>query len=358
METIFYVFDSKSVNTGFITAGLHANLPDKPNTVVKVDSASLHDPVQKALELTPDTRTRAIVLPATEELSRIRAIRSVRKDIYLAVILHVDSNDYTTVYQAGLDLMKRNSVNLVFAIGTDSVHMLITPERYHYHMNDSLEDALYGLGTMVALRTQSRFTRSTVVEGDAVSWRDERVPASLQTVVDHCITRGAYKRFNGVTVGHFAVRVDDGSILTSKRWSDFNRLDEVGLVRVDFDGDMHVIAHGSKPSVGGQSQRAIFRDHPEADCVVHFHCPQKPGSSVPVRSQYEYECGSHECGENTSSGLGRFGKIKAVMLDGHGPNIVFPRSADPSKVIDFIEEHFDLPGRTDYLLDPRARPLA
>ena len=25
----------------------------------------------------------------------------------------------------------------------------------------------------------------------------------------------------------------------------------------------------------GQSQRIIFKEHPELDCIVHFHCPVK-----------------------------------------------------------------------------------
>jgi hypothetical protein len=34
------------------------------------------------------------------------------------------------------------------------------------------------------------------------------------------------------------------------------------------------------------------------------------------------------------------------MLDRHGPNVVFSRSADPEQVIRFIEESFDLTGTT------------
>jgi hypothetical protein len=66
-----------------------------------------------------------------------------------------------------------------------------------------------------------------------------------------------------------------------------------------------------------------------------------------VRAQRPYECGSHECGQNTSDGLGDFGGIKAVMLDRHGPNVVFHRGVDPAIVIDFIERNFDLVARTD-----------
>jgi hypothetical protein len=170
--------------------------------------------------------------------------------------------------------------------------------------------------------------------------------------VDHCIRRGAYKPFLNATVGHFAVRVDERTILTSRRKTDFNKLGEIGLVKVVAEGEDSVIAYGSKPSVGGQSQRIIFKEHPGMDCIVHFHCPRKPGSQVPMRSQREYECGSHECGRNTSTGLAKFGNLLAVMLDKHGPNVVFSRSIDPREVVRFIEANFELEGRTDELKKP------
>ena len=121
---------------------------------------------------------------------------------------------------------------------------------------------------------------------------------------------------------------------------------KVGLVKVKTDGPDSVIAYGSKPSVGGQSQRIVFTDHPGTDCIVHFHCEKKASSSVPTVSQREYECGSHECGRNTSRGLARFGNLQAVYLDQHGPNIVFGRDTDPKEVIDFIEANFDLETKT------------
>ena len=104
---------------------------------------------------------------------------------------------------------------------------------------------------------------------------------------------------------------------------------------------------------GGQSQRIVFSENPEYDCIVHFHCPLKSplGNmhdqfNIPVISQREYECGSHECGKNTSTGLKQFGNLSCVMLDNHGPNIVFHHSIDPQEVIDFIRNNFDLSQKT------------
>ena len=68
--------------------------------------------------------------------------------------------------------------------------------------------------------------------------------------------------------------------------------------------------------------------------------------NIPVISQREYECGSHECGKNTSTGLKQFGNLSCVMLDNHGPNIVFHHSIDPQEVIDFIRNNFDLSQKT------------
>lgn len=118
------------------------------------------------------------------------------------------------------------------------------------------------------------------------------------------------------------------------------------MVRVVTDSEDTVTAYGAKPSVGGQSQRIIFSEHNDYDCIVHFHCPIKAESEVPVVSQREFECGSHACGSNTSKGLQRFGNLSAVMLDNHGPNIVFHHSIDPQEVIDFINENFELTSKT------------
>ena len=194
-----------------------------------------------------------------------------------------------------------------------------------------------------------------MVAGDPVPWSDSRVPEALRTVVNFCIGAGVYREFKGATVGHFACKLDDQTFLTSIRRSNFNDLPKTGLVLVKTDGPDTVIAYGAKPSVGGQSQRTIFRDHEGMDCVVHFHCPMRPGGDdIPIRSQREVECGSHECGANTSAGLKPFTLvnsngvtiIKCVMLHNHGPNIVFHRSADPWAIIEFIERNFILSEKT------------
>ncbi len=297
---------------------------------------------------------QAINLTPTEKIVTMFRRDSVlgqkpRKDIFAVGFKTTTGASPEEQYSAGLGLLKSSSLNLVLANDTTTrQNMVVTPEEAPYHETGDREEALQGLVEMAHLRSQLSFTESTVVDAEPVAWESEEVYPALRTVVDYCREHSAYKPFNGVTAGHFAAKIGGNMFLTSRRKSDFNQLSEVGLVRVVTDGDDKVIAYGGKPSVGGQSQRIVFEQHPGKDCIVHFHCPIKPGSKIPVVSQREYECGSHECGENTSQGLGVFedGAIEAVYLDNHGPNVVFRHDVDPERVIAFIEENFDLTAKT------------
>lgn len=277
----------------------------------------------------------------------LKQIREGRKDITVIAFKTTCGATEREQYLAALDLMKKNSVNLVLANDTKThLNMIITPEETQYHVTTDREEALKQLVDIAFFRAHLTFTRSTVVEGAPIPWNSDLVFSSLRNIVNYCINSNAYKPFNGATVGHFACKIGDKEFLTSIRKSNFNDLEKNGLVRVVTDTDDTVIAYGAKPSVGGQSQRIIFSEHNDYNCIVHFHCPIKPGSQVPVVSQREYECGSHQCGSNTSAGLKRFGNLSAVMLDNHGPNIVFHNSIDPQEVIDFINENFELSLKT------------
>jgi hypothetical protein len=276
-------------------------------------------------------------------------IRKERKDVFLVAFKTTCGASEDEQFLAGLDLLKANSCNLVLANDTKTrKNMVITPEQTRYFTTTDRELALRGLVEMALSRSRGTFTRSRVVTGRGIPWKSEIVPTTLRTVVDHCIAKGAYKPFRGATVGHFAAKIDDKKFMTSLRGSNFNQLEELAYVHAE--GDNNVVSQGGKPSVGGQSQRIIFREHPEMDCIVHFHCPPKPNADLNVKSQFFHECGSHECGENTSRGLREeVPGIKCVYLDNHGPNIVFNRKIDPQKVIDFIDANFDLSQSTDKL---------
>lgn len=283
----------------------------------------------------------------------IPMVRKYRKDIFLVGFKTTADDTENSQYLRGLHLLKGSSCNLVLANDIKTrVNMVITPEEARYHVTTDRDEALRGLVEMAYLRSHLTFTRSTVIAGEPVPWNSPLIPEALRQVVDYCIHEGAYKPFRGATVGHFAAKLDATTFLTSRRKTNFNDLDKIGLVKIRTDGPDTVLAYGSKPSVGGQSQRIIFEEHPEYDCITHFHCPIRTGSDVPIVSQREYECGSHQCGQNTSRGLKKFGNLSAVYLDQHGPNIVFHHSIDPAEVMNFIELHFDLKGKTGGYVAP------
>lgn len=288
----------------------------------------------------------------------INRIRKVRKDIFTVGFKTTCNADEKTLYLKSLKLMKENSLNLVFAndVGNHN-NFIVVPEESKYR-GDDRKATLELLVKIMASRMQDRYTRSTVVPGESINWKSDLVPENLRRVVNHCIQEGAYKPFQGKTVGHFAVKVGDGVIFTSKRKTNFNELDTVGLVKIESTGDDEVIAYGAKPSVGGQSQRIIFNDHPELDCIAHFHSPVRDefrNNVVPVKEQWPHECGSHQCGKNTSDGLqkvdlGGGDSLMVVYLDEHGPNIVFNRNTNPEKIISFIDKTFDLKQKTGGLV--------
>lgn len=283
----------------------------------------------------------------------IGKIRRERKDIFVVGFKTTCGATSDEQYATALNMLKANSINLVLANDTKTRNnMIVAPEETRYCETTDRDTVLRKLVEMTTNRSQNTFTRSTVVEGDHVPWNSNEIPDNLRKVVEHCIDRGAYKPFRGATAGHFAVKVNDTEVLTSKRKHNYNNLRDDGLVRIEYDGLDKVIAHGYKPSVGGQSQRIIFDEHPDLDCIVHFHCPvQEIYEYIPSASQEQNECGSHQCGKNTSTNLKHIRDgIHAVMLDNHGPNIVFSRHTDPQKVIDFIENNFDLEAKTGGLI--------
>lgn len=293
---------------------------------------------------------QTIILTMADKL--LSKIRKVRKDIFLVAFKTTSDATSDEQYKAGLNLLKANSVNLVLANDTVTRNnMIIAPEETRYCETTDRTKVLRTLVEMTVARSQLHFTRSTIVDGQSIDWDGPEVPPALRTVVNHCIQQGAYKTFRGVTAGHFAYKVDPTTFITSKRKTNYNDLDNVGLVRVESTGRDNVTAYGARPSVGGMSQRIVFDQHPDVDCIVHFHSPMKPGAHISSRPQQWLECGSHECGQNTSDGLELYEDgIKAVYLDDHGPNVVFNRSVDPNKVIAFIDRNFDLAAKTGGLV--------
>jgi len=279
----------------------------------------------------------------------ISTVRQTRKDIFLVGFKTTCGLIEDEQYIAGLNMLKASSCNLVLANDTATrVNMIITPEEARYCVTQDRDKVLEELTDMIVMRSQLTFTQSTVVKGDLVPWSDERIPMVLRSIVEWSVEKGAYKEFRGATVGHFACKLSDTEFLTSIRKTNFNDIAQNGMVRIVTDGPDTVLAYGAKPSVGGQSQRIVFQDHPEYDCILHFHCPllEHHRDEIAIASQKEYECGSHQCGENTSKYLYKFGNLSCVMLDNHGPNIVFHHSIQLAELQEFITMNFDLTKKT------------
>ena len=350
-------FDADVVDFVGVNALMSEGIESGPHaTRLKTrDTRTLHHPMGGAPLVIPRNPLLRLT-PARKLVRNIRNGPRGRKDVFLVAFKTTTGATEQEQYLAALTLLKEASCNLVLA--NDPVtrrNMIVVPEEARYHVTTDREEALRGLVEMVRARSGLHFTRSTVVgsEADLVPWTDERVPANLREVVDYCVKAGAYKPFRGSTAGHFAVKLPDGSFLTSRRKTNFN--EDLRLVRVEADGDDRVVAYGARPSVGGQSQRIVFREHPETDCIVHAHVPLREGAGqgtdgyrrLSVVPQWPRECGSHECGAATSGGLTEVAPgIKAVMLENHGPNIVFDRSVPPERVIRYIEDTFDLSSKT------------
>jgi hypothetical protein len=322
------------------------------NLIVDTDELRTGENPKYAGRLSSLKEYAAKLVPNKEKI--VDLFRKTRKDITLVAFKTTCGATEDEQYLAGLNLLKKASANLVLA--NDTKHrrnMIIVPEEARYCVTHDRDEVLRELVHIALLRSTLTFTRSTVVAGEPVPWDSDKVPSALRNVVNYCVERGAYKKFRNVTAGHFAVKLTDTSFLSSRRKTDLGDIKNVGLVYVETDGPDTVIAYGSKPSVGGQSQRIVFNDHPGLDSIVHFHCPKKESSLVPTVSQKEYECGSHQCGKNTSDGLKQFGRLKAVYLDNHGPNIVFD-SREPNidqEVIKFIEDNFYLEQKTGGLTE-------
>jgi len=281
------------------------------------------------------------IYPAPKIISKIR---ETRKDIFLIGFKTTAGATEDEQFDAGLKLCKESHCNLVVANDLHTrLNMIITPEQARYSVTTDRDRLLTDLVEMAGHRSQGTFARCDVRDGELVEFNSPEVPDSLRTVVQSCVDKGAYLPFNGKCVGHFAFKRPDGSVLCSIRRSNYNT--GIKMVKMITLNERETIAYGARPSAGSRSQWIMFNKNPNLDCVVHFHCPLKPGKHVSVRPQKLRECGSNECGENTAAGLvpvSDDNEIYAVMLDNHGPNILFNSKVDPARVWAFIEENFDL----------------
>lgn len=286
------------------------------------------------------------ILSITPAEKIIPLIREMRKDIFLVGFKTTTDATEEEQFQKGLKLLKNNRCNLVLANDTVSRNnMIITPEESYYCYTMDRELVLKELVEMIRARSVLTFHRTNFIQGESFSF--EVLSNCLQQVLSFVVESGGYiLNENGFTAGHFCQRIDDHSFYSSQRKTDHNKVEELGVCKVEVK-DEKFTAHGAYlPSVGARSQWLLLKNNPAFDCIVHTHNPLKEGSPIPTTPQKMYQCGSLECGLNTLNHLGEFDGIKAVYLEKHGAHILFKSTADPYHVIRFIEENIALGVKT------------
>jgi len=116
-----------------------------------------------------------------------------RKDIFLVAFKTTCGATEQEQYIAGLDLLKKNSCNLVLANDTKNrLNMIITPEEAKYHVTTDRQEALKQLVDMTFHRSHLSFTRATVVDGKPIGWNSNLVYPSLRAVVNHVLMTPIY----------------------------------------------------------------------------------------------------------------------------------------------------------------------
>ena len=79
-----------------------------------------------------------------------------RKDVFVVGFKQTYQSSEEAQYKAGLEMLKKNQINLVLANDTFShVNMIITPEEASYSITKNRSEVLYNLVEMVKLRSLS-----------------------------------------------------------------------------------------------------------------------------------------------------------------------------------------------------------
>lgn len=299
------------------------------------------------------TSSDNIEIHLTADDKIVSKIRNKRKDIFLVSFKTTAGVGRDETYRRGLESLKKNSSNLVFANDIqEKINMVITPEEYPYE-EQTREGAIETLSEMIVSRLQLTFNRTSIIPGDKANLQDlsksGSIPENFLSVMNSLILNKAFKPFRGKTSGHFGckVRGKEFDRISSIRKVDHNKILEEGVAKI-FVKEGEIVAMGGKPSVGEHTQQMIYDElGDKIHSIVHFHSPIRKGVMyVPfkMKSQKPFECGSNECGTNTASGMVNVGieGVYAVHLDNHGPNIAFHQDVNPQKIIDFIELYWDL----------------
>lgn len=128
-----------------------------------------------------------------------------------------------------------------------------------------------------------------------------RVPATFREVVGFCADNNVFWPFLDIHVGHFACKVGD-TLYSSFRHDNHNQIRTNGFCVSDATG-MNV----------------------PRDCVLHFH---------------------REAINELANTYTEVNGLAYVYFPDHGPNIYFDNDSDPSLIVNFIKENFNLTLRT------------
>jgi len=281
----------------------------------------------------------------------VQRLRIERPDIFLCAISVYHTPAAAGRYYPAINAMKIIKYNLHLSISADLEYgddCVFTPEETSYTDADcdyDFSDIFYEL---IYRRHNLTYHRTNLVHGRNTPF--DEAPWCFKEVVAYVANNGGFISDNGLgfTPGHFSYRAIDGNYLVSQRKMNHRLVMENGFTLVASNDTVSesgvVTAVGSaKPSVGFTSQKLLFDQYPEYDCIIHTHNPKRQLSLMPTAPQKGYQCGSLQCGQNTVDNLAVMGDgIGAVYLEKHGPNIAFNSSLDPNIVIKFITDNIIL----------------
>jgi len=274
----------------------------------------------------------------------ISKIRKKRTDIFLVAFkTTVGANEYYQ-FRESLKMLKTSKCNLVLANDLETKNnLIVVPEENYYESSRDRYKVLDKLVEMIELRKKGTYNPTLFMQTENVPY--DFLPENFRTVLEWCIKNNAYQlNDNGFTTGHFCVRGEGNVFISSQRKVNHNDVAKNGMTKcevIDYAGTKHIVAQGThKPSVGARSQAMLLKAFPDFDCLIHFHGRLRTDAKISTRSQFPYQCGSFECGQNTLDGMTDYDGIKAVHLDKHGPNILFKSTDDPLVIIDFIEKNW------------------
>ena len=349
----------------------------EPRIIKKIDENKMslrgvvsYDFGKKAKRLKTKDGNLSLEIQPTDKI--VSGIRRKRKDIFLVSFKATAGESVDHSYNIGLKSMKDNKSNLVYINDVQKkVNMIMTPEEFVY-TNKSRDELMMTLCELIYDRIDLTYHKTEVKGRSKADVYDlmkrGSIPKNFVDILKHAIGEGAYKPFevfdkkaNGkmpkyksITVGHFGCKVTGESFsrISSARGSDHNLVLEKGVIKIHGEEGNKIIVSGGKPSVGEHTQKMIYDDlGDKVDSIIHFHCPLKKGvTSISIRPQKPFQCGTDECALNTSNGMEKIiDGVYAVHLEGHGPNIAFSKDIDSSVIKGVIEEYWDLSKKEDGL---------